>query len=342
MTTELITIDGSMGEGGGQILRSCLSLALCLGQPVRITDIRKARKRPGLALQHLVAVRAAARVGCAQVDGAELGSQDLTFVPTTVQPGDYEFTIGSAGSTTLVLQTVLPALMTADGPSHLLLEGGTHNPLAPTFDFLDLAFLPLIRRMGPSVSLRLERPGFYPKGGGVMRVDIDPVERLRPIDILERGEVLERRATAMVANLPLHIAERELTVIGKALGIAPECLAVRRVKGARGPGNVVYVVVRSELVTEVFSGFGTRGVRAESVAEKVVDAVQRYLAADVAVGQHLADQLLLPFALAGRGCYSTLPPSRHATTNMQVLERFLAIRVDARQMGPEAWRITIA
>ena len=222
MTTDLITIDGSMGEGGGQILRSCLSLALCLGQPVHITGIRKARKRPGLALQHLVAVRAAARVGCAHIEGAELGSEDLTFVPTTIRPGDYEFTIDSAGSTTLVLQTILPALMTADGPSRLRLEGGTHNPLAPTFDFLELAFLPLMRRMGPSVSLRLERPGFYPKGGGVMRVDIDPVERLRPFDILERGAVLERRAIAMVANLPLHIAHRELTVIGEALEIPTE------------------------------------------------------------------------------------------------------------------------
>jgi RNA 3'-terminal phosphate cyclase (ATP) len=342
MASELITIDGSMGEGGGQILRSCLSLALCLGRAVRVTNIREARRRPGLALQHLVAVRAAARVGRGHLEGAELGSKDLTFVPTTVVPGDYEFDIGSAGSTSLVLQTILPALLTAGGPSHLRLEGGTHNPLAPTFDFLDLAFVPLIRRMGPGVSLSLERPGFYPKGGGVMRVDIDPVERLRRFDILERGAILERRAVAMVANLPTHIAHRELAVLGDALEIAPERLAVRRVDNARGPGNAVHVVIRSEQVTEVFSGFGTRGVRAENVAGKVVDEVRRYLAAEVAVGEHLADQLLLPFALAGGGCYSTLPPTRHATTNMQVLERFLSIHVEARQTGPGAWRITVA
>lgn len=342
MSTELTTIDGSMGEGGGQILRSSLSLALCLCRPVRITNIRKARRRPGLALQHLVAVKAAARVGRAEVEGAELGSQTLTFVPTTIRPGDYELDIGSAGSTTLVVQTVLPALLTAGGPSRLRLEGGTHNPLAPTFDFMDLAFAPLVRRMGPRISLDLERPGFYPRGGGVMRVAIDPADRLHPIDIVERGEVLELHATATVSNLPMHIARRELAVIGDALDIASESLVPRVVENARGPGNVVQVVVQSEHVTEVFSGFGARGVRAESVAGKVVGEVQRYLAADVAVGEHLADQLLLPFALAGAGSYSTFAPSRHATTNIRVLERFLPIRVETRQIGTDAFRITIA
>jgi RNA 3'-terminal phosphate cyclase (ATP) len=341
MNTDLITIDGSMGEGGGQILRSCLSLALCTGRPVRITNIRKARKRPGLARQHLVAVKAAARVGRGHVEGAALGSRELTFVPSAVEAGDYAFSIGSAGSTGLVLQTILPALLTAAGPSRLRLEGGTHNPLAPSFDFIDLAFAPLIRRMGPRVALRLERPGFYPRGGGVVHVDIETVEHLRPFELLERGPVLELGATAMVANLPMHIAQRELQVIGDALQLAPESLAARRIEGAVGPGNAVTVVVRSERVTEVFSGFGTRGVPAERIAGAVVDEVQRYLAADVAVGVHLADQLLLPLALAGGGCYSTLSPSRHATTNIQVIERFLGVRVQVGQTDRGAWQIAL-
>ena len=342
MSSDFVNIDGSMGEGGGQVLRSCLSLALCTGRAVHITNIRKARRRPGLARQHLAAVRAAARVGCAHVEGAELGSRELSFVPAGVEAGDYAFSIGSAGSTGLVLQTVLPALLTAAAPSRLRIEGGTHNPLAPSFEFLDLAFVPLLRRMGPRVSLRLVRPGFYPKGGGVVEADIEPVACLQPFDLTDRGALLDLRAMAVVSRLPMHIAHRELAVIGDALAIAPDALGARSIEDAHGPGNVVHVVARSERVTEVFSGFGTRGVPAERVAAQVVEDVQRYLAADVAVGEHLADQLLLPLALAGGGCFSTLAPSRHATTNAQVLERFLPIRAEMRQLDATAWRVALA
>lgn len=162
----MLNIDGAMGEGGGQILRSALALSLCLEQAFRMVNIRAARKRPGLMPQHLVAVKAAATIGDAEVDGATLGSQTLQFVPRGVKAGEYRFDIGTAGSTTLVLQTILPALLTAAGPSRLFLLGGTHNPLAPPFDFLAHAFVPLINRMGPRLRVQLERPGFYPVGGG--------------------------------------------------------------------------------------------------------------------------------------------------------------------------------
>ena len=166
----MLTIDGSAGEGGGQILRSTLALSLCTGTPVRITGIRAKRDRPGLMRQHLTALRAAAEVGRAEVSGAELGSREVAFHPRGAAPGEYAFNVGSAGSATLVLQTVLPALLSASAPSDLLLEGGTHNPLAPPFEFLDRAFLPLIARMGPRVSATLEARGFYPAGGGRIRV----------------------------------------------------------------------------------------------------------------------------------------------------------------------------
>ena len=162
----MITIDGSAGEGGGQILRSSLALSLVTGQPFRMERIRAKRQKPGLLRQHLTAVEAAKAVGCAEVSGETLGSQTLDFRPGPVTPGNYRFAVGTAGSATLVLQTVLPALLTASDPSTLTLEGGTHNPLAPSFDFLDRCFMPLIHRMGPSVELELKRPGFFPAGGG--------------------------------------------------------------------------------------------------------------------------------------------------------------------------------
>ena len=190
----MITIDGSEGEGGGQILRTSLALSLITGQPFRMERIRVKRQKPGLLRQHLTAVEAAKTVGCGQVEGAEMNSQTLEFRPGPVTPGNYRFAVGTAGSATLVLQTVLPSLLTASGRSTLTLEGGTHNPLAPPFDFLARSFMPLIHRMGPSVELELRRPGFYPAGGGRFHARIEPVKRLAKFAIMERGAILRRRA----------------------------------------------------------------------------------------------------------------------------------------------------
>ncbi len=337
----MLSIDGAMGEGGGQVLRSSLALSLCLDQPFQIINIRKARKRPGLMRQHLAAVHAAAEISGAAVEGAQLDSQAITFAPRQVKAGDYRFAIGTAGSTTLLLQTVLPALLTADGPSRLVLEGGTHNPAAPPFDFLAFAFLPLINRMGPTVMARLERPGFYPAGGGVIQIHIEPAGRLQPLQLLERGEILDTRADAVVANLPEHIAQRELSEVGGALGIDPQRLFVRHEDTARGPGNVVSVTVRSHNVTEVFTAFGERGVAAETVADRAVDEAARYLAAGVPVGEHLADQLILPLALARGGAFVTLRPSLHTRTNMEVVKRFTDVAIATEETAPDVWRIVV-
>lgn len=179
----MIIIDGSIGEGGGQILRTALALSMVTGQPFRIENIRAGREKPGLLRQHLTAVNAAATICTATVDGAAIGSRELTFTPEKAKPGEYTFSIGSAGSTTLVLQTVLPALLTADGPSSLTLEGGTHNPHAPPIDFLERTFLPLINRMGPTVTVTLERAGFYPAGGGRVVVKIQPAAKLSSVHL---------------------------------------------------------------------------------------------------------------------------------------------------------------
>ena len=336
----MLNIDGSMGEGGGQVLRTAIALSLCLGRPFRIFNIRSGRKKPGLRRQHLVAVRAAGELSNARVEGAEIGSGELTFVPGGVAAGKYRFAIESAGSTSLVLQTVLPALLTAGGSSHLILEGGTHNPFAPSFDFVNLAFLPLINRMGPKVSAKLSRPGFYPGGEGLVHIHIEPVDALMPIHLSERGEILDRRAFAMVANLPEHIAHRELKVIGAELGLAPDNTEVRQVE-ATGPGNALLVVVKSRWVTEVFTGFGQRGIRAEEVAARVGRNVRRYLVAGVPVGEHLADQLLLPLALAGGGSYRTLRPSLHTETNIAVLRKFLGIAIQCKKIQEDCWDIAL-
>jgi RNA 3'-terminal phosphate cyclase (ATP) len=334
----MITIDGSSGEGGGQVLRTSLGLSLVTGKPFLIRRIRARRPKPGLMRQHLTAVLAAAEVAGAQVQGASIGSGELSFVPGTVRPGEYSFDVGTAGSATLVLQTVLPALMLAGGPSRLSLRGGTHNTYAPPFDFLQKAFLPLLGRMGPRVDATLDHAGFYPAGGGEVTVAIWPAGHLRPIELLQRGPVVRRLARAIVSRLPRHIAQREADTLRRRLDWPEDCVAVEEVESP-GPGNVLIVELESEHVTEVFAGFGQRGVRAEAVAEGVAREVRRYLDAEVPVGPHLADQLLVPLALAGGGRFRTLAPSEHTRTNIETLRQFVEVRIRCEEIAPGTWEI---
>ena len=331
----MIEIDGSLGEGGGQIVRSSLALSLVTGQPVTIDRIRAHRKKPGLGRQHLTAVQAAREVSGADLEGAAIGSTRLTFSPGPVRAGAYVFRIGTAGSTTLVLQTILPALMVAEGISTVTLEGGTHNPLAPCYDFLAHAYLPLLRRIGVPVQASLKRPGFYPAGGGEFTVSIHPCQQLKRLELLERGPIVARRVRAVVANLPRHIAERECQAIAKKTGWEPSCFAVQEISESAGPGNVVTIQLQFEHVDELFTGFGQRGVRAEVIATRTLKEARQYIHADVPVGEHLADQILLPLGIGahqvgGGGVFRTMPLSQHATTHIEVLKRFLDIRIDVQ------------
>jgi RNA 3'-terminal phosphate cyclase (ATP) len=323
----LIEVDGARGEGGGQVLRTSLSLSCATGKPFRIVRIREARPRPGLLPQHLAAVRAAAEISSARVEGAVPRSRELLFFPSSVRGGARRFAVGTAGSATLVLQTVLPPLLLAREPSRIEIEGGTHNPAAPPFEFLDRAFLPLLRRMGARVSLSLLRRGFFPAGGGRIRAEIEPCNGLVPVELLRRGTVLARRALAVVQNLPEGVAERELEGMRKRLG-DPIVLRKEVVAGGTGPGNAVILEVECEEVTEVFSAFGERRVPAEAVAGAAADEALEYLAADVPVGRRLADQLLLPLALAGGGRFRTLPLTPHSETNAAVLGLFLGVSME--------------
>ncbi|MFC1742618.1 RNA 3'-terminal phosphate cyclase [Candidatus Riflebacteria bacterium] len=335
----MLTIDGSMGEGGGQVLRSSLTMSTLTGKPFHIKNIRAGRKKPGLMRQHLTAVLAASEVSSAKVDGAEIGATRLDFIPGSINAGDYRFTIATAGSCTLVFQTILPALLTAAKPSILHLEGGTHNPLAPPYDFLQKSFVPILCRMGAGIKTTLLRPGFYPAGGGYFRVEIEPVQELKPIELHDRGNALSFTAKAYISRLHENIARRELGVVEKKLGWDINSLEVVTVTNSRGPGNILSLELEYEHVTEICTGFGSRGVPAEKVAAVAVKEAKRYINSTMPVGRFLADQLLIPFSMAGGGSFNTLPLSRHTRTNIEVIAKFSELPIHVDEYEKNRWRV---
>ncbi|MCL2348331.1 MAG: RNA 3'-terminal phosphate cyclase [Planctomycetaceae bacterium] len=330
--SEQILIDGSQGEGGGQILRSSLALSLVTGKPFCMENIRAGRKKPGLMRQHLTAVNAAMEIGAADVTGAGIGSTRLTFRPHKIKSGDFHFSIGTAGSTTLVLQTILPALMLADKPSTLTLSGGTHNPMAPPLDFLEKAYLPLLAKIGPQVETKLVRPGFFPAGGGEFHVTITPIKKLKPLQLIERGEITRRCVRLMFAQLPFHIVERERRKIMEKTNWDESVFEIREMPNSCGPGNLVMIEVESSNVCELFTGFGEVNVAAEKVAMDALEQYRHYVASDVPVGVYLADQLMLPLGIATHlgaepSEFLTHDLSLHSTTHIDILQRFLNIDI---------------
>jgi RNA 3'-terminal phosphate cyclase (ATP) len=336
-----LAIDGSEGEGGGQLLRTALTLSLVTGRAFRMERIRAGRAKPGLLRQHLTAVQAAAQVGRARVTGEALGSQAITFEPQGVQAGSYEFAIGTAGSTTLVFQTLLPALLTAGAPSRVAIEGGTHNPLAPSGDFMELTFIPALRLMGASVDWRLERHGFHPAGGGRLVADVTPGPELKTLALLQRGTTTVR-ARAVLAHLPRTIAKRELGVVRQRLGLERDACRIDDVETSPGPGNVLAIEIEGDSITEVITGFGMKGLTAEKVAGDACIEAERYLQTDVPVGVHLADQLLVPMALAGGGSFRTLAPTAHTRSNADVIGKFLEVSIAMENESADVVLVTVA
>lgn len=336
----MIIIDGSEGEGGGQIVRNACALSLVTGKPFQITNVRGNRSKPGLMRQHVTAIEAACAIGSATCEGLAVGSGELTFTPGTVVAGEYRFAVGTAGSTGLVLQTVLMPLLLAAGPSRLVLEGGTHNMMAPPFEFIAECFLPIINRMGPRVEARLVRHGFYPRGGGRIEVDIAPGPLL-PIDCVDRGQLAGYSASAMFAGLPTAIAEREIAMARKLLDWPDEVFAIHQLPEERGPGNIVLLTARFGNVTEIVSGFGKLGVSAEQVVKTAAARMTGYLECDAFAGPYLADQLLLPFTLAGGGSFTTVKPSQHSRTAADVIEKFTGRRCEFEQLASGVHRVAI-
>ncbi len=341
-SNKLITIDGSQGEGGGQIVRSSLALSLLTGKPFSIVKIRAGRKKPGLALQHLTAVRAAARVGNAELTGDEIGSREITFRPNDFLGGHFEFPIQTAGSSTLVLQTILPPLMLASGESSVTITGGTHIMMAPPYDFIVKSYLSQVQKLGPRFNAELAAYGFYPVGGGKIKIGIQPASSLGRLEITERGKLLHRKATAIVSRLPRHIAEREIRKLQSRSGWQPKCFEIIEIEEPVGPGNVVLIELAYENVTEVFTGFGKQGLRAEQVADQAWRQVKKYLNSEWPIGEHLADQLMLPLGIGahfgtGGGRFLTGPLSQHSKTHIDILKTFLDIRIDVVETETGVW-----
>ena len=336
----MITIDGSEGEGGGQVLRNACALALVTGQSFRITAIRGKREKPGLMRQHLTAIEAACAIGNGECEGLALGSTELVFRPGRVRAGDYRFAIGTAGSTGLVLQTLLIPLLLADGPSRLVIEGGTHNMAAPPFDFIERVFLPVLNRMGPTVGARLVRHGFFPKGGGCIAVEIAPAA-LAAIDCLDRGARRAVSATALFTGLPFDIAERELKAAREVLNWPESSFRPLQLPDALGPGNALLLEAEFERATEIVTGFGKLGTTAESLAKRAAHRMAGFLASSAFAGPYLADQLVLPFALAGGGSFTTVKPSQHLLTAIEIVALFTGRRFGIEQQENGVHLVTL-
>lgn len=333
----MIVIDGSQGEGGGQILRSCLSLSAITGKAIQLENIRGGRSKPGLMRQHQACVRACAEITGACVSGDELKSQCLQFSPGKIRAGDYHFRVGSAGSTTLIAQTILPALMLATAPSQVRIEGGTHNPWAPPFEFFQRAFLPQLQRMGPSVEARLERHGFFPAGGGQIALSITPEPKLRGLQITQRRGTCEHKVTSIVSGIPESVGQRECRTILRRSNWPEACCRVEVVDSVIGPGNIVLIELQYENVTEICSEVGKPGVKAEHVARAALRAARNYLTSAAPVGPHLADQLILLMGIAAsQGATSEIVTGKltpHSTTHLEILTRFLDVDIGVQSGG---------
>lgn len=337
-STPILQISGD--SGGGQLLRSSLSLAMITGRPFRMTSIRGKRPKPGLMRQHLTCVKAAAEVCDACVDGAELGSVELVFRPGKVAGGDYSFAIGSGGSTTLVLQTLLPALLHAEKSSTLRIEGGTHNPMAPPFDFIEQCYLPMLWNMGVDANVKLEQVGFMQAGGGVITAEIWPIQNWQKLQLTERGASVEIFGRVLHAHLHGEIAQREIMTASQLLEWPDSLIKLRYARESTGPGNAILLGARFANVCEISSGIAQIGKSAEAVATGAAKGLRSYLASEAPVGVHLADQLLLPMALAGGGVFHTLAISSHTQTNMALIEQFLPVKFTVEEPASGVKSIT--
>jgi RNA 3'-terminal phosphate cyclase (ATP) len=335
-----LTIDGTHGEGGGQILRTGLALSLLTGYGLRLVNIRAQKDPPGLQHSHLAAIEAAKTIGSATVEGAELGSLDLSFEPGPIVHGEYEFFVEPSGSPVLVLQTILLPLLLVPGYSRVVLSGPTHRPGAPTYDYLEKVYLPAIEAMGGQVQAAMLRPGFEQAGGGRFQVGIRGGNPLQRIEMLQRGEISRRLARGIVAELPVSIARRELVVVQRHLDWPWTELEKVEVK-SDGPGNVLTLEVEHACGTSMITGFGEKGWPSEEVAEAAVAIMQEFLDAEVPVDPYLADQLLLPMALAGGGAFRTMDPAMHTTTTAWLIQRFLAVEIAIRREGQLDYRVDV-
>jgi RNA 3'-phosphate cyclase len=327
----LIQIDGSYGEGGGQILRTALALSAILRRPFELFNIRSRRKNPGLQAQHLAAVEALARITDARTEAVRFGSQKITFIPQKILSGMYQFEIRTAGSVTLLLQAIFLPLCLSKGISRVALIGGTHVQWSPSFHYFSKVVLPTLERIGVSARAAIENWGFYPNGGGKIQLTINPVRELKPISLVDRGALKKIHGISAISNLPRHVAERQkkqaLRRIERELESEGEIILLDDVP-SNGTGSFLFLLAEHERGLAGFSSLGARGKPAEKVADEVVDSLKDYLTSDGCVDLYLADQLV-PFMALARGIssFTTTRITEHLLTNLWVTQHFLDVRI---------------
>jgi RNA 3'-phosphate cyclase len=322
----LLEIDGSEGEGGGQILRSALALSILTGRPFKLINIRANRSKPGLQPQHLMCVRAAGAICSGHFKGGAVGSSVLYFEPGAVKPGAYNFRIGTAGATSLVLHTVyLPLALRGDRPSEVVITGGTHNQHAPCYHFLETTWAAYLARAGIRVELEMIRPGFYPRGGGEIRAVIHPCSRVSGLTLTSCPELTTAGGFSAYCGLPESVARRQARRMAVRLKAEKVESHLRLEEWqAANPGTVAAIIFRQAPVPPLFFGLGERGKPAEAVADDAADEALAFRAAGCPVDPHSADQVLLPLAFSpDTSEYRTGRITRHLTTNVATVKKFV-------------------
>ena len=329
---ESIVIDGAYGEGGGQLLRTSLSLAAITGKPLKLVNIRGRREKPGLRPQHLTAVRACASICGAKLEGVKLDATKLTFVPGTIVSGSYEFHIGTAGAASLVLQTILPPLSMVNEESELLISGGTHVPWSPPYHHVAQVLTPTLKQLGFKCETHLKGWGWYPKGGGIIQAKISPHGPLRCLNLDERFDLREISGISASSRLPDHIRVRQKNRLEARLQKAGIQAQIQLMDvNARNPGTLVFLLAQGKNSLAGFSSLGARGKRAELVADETADDLFRFLESTAAFDHHLADQLLVYLAIVpGKHHFTTSEVTQHLLTNGWVIEKFLPVKFEIK------------
>ncbi len=340
----MVEIDGSYGEGGGQILRTSLSLSCLLKKPFRIFNIRKNRKKPGLMPQHLVCVKAVQALSNAKVKGDNIGSTELFFIPEEVRPGSFYFDVKTAGSTSLILQTIVPSLIFSNKKSSIILKGGTHVPFSPSFHYIEGVFTYFLKKIGIEINVSIEKYGFYPRGGGEIRAEINPIKEIKPLRIKERGIIKRIKGYSGAGNLPISIAERQKNAFIeriRELNLSVEMDVINKIP-TLGQGTFIYAQLESENSIAGFTSLGERGKRAEMVGEDLAKDLIKHYCTNAAMDPYISDQIILYLSICKEFSeFTTSNISNHLMTNLWVINHFLEFKylVDGAVGEPGVIRI---
>ncbi len=336
-----IELDGSYGEGGGQILRTALSLACVTGHALTLFNIRTGRKKAGLMPQHITSIHATSEISRAEIKGAEPGSTELIFVPGKTMPGNYIFDIKTAGSCTLVFQTLLPPLMFGEKPSTITIKGGTHVPFSPSYHYLTEVLFPMLRKVDVSVDSTIYKYGFYPKGGGEVSFTVHPVSQVKVLNVSERGKLTALHGYSAVSGLPVQIARRQKNAMEQKVKSFSSDMHIMDVLSP-GKGTFTFLAAQYENTIAGFSSIGKRGKPAETVGAETAEAFLDFHRTSAAFDPHLADQIVLYLSLSrDDSSFTTSCITEHLLTNLWVIKQFMDIHYDVEGQLNSEGRIKI-